>query len=330
MSIPDMSRFTRPGRFSDGNLLQGFAAHVLGDIGSSYNISQLPEVPLEGKPWASNPAGFWNATDHWEYVFLDSAPIPQGMGSTFLAIYSNRSVKSSGICTTPPYNVTKSGQLAIVNYTEASTNRTYIFPGIALGVESVYYLTQRISDNGPSSGSCGPGCSSVQALEPAAGPPESSPPNANISSPYYFYDCNITITSSSSELPVQVAALAAQSIASSGQIHQEFLNTDQALNQYVPYNFGAPFGEPQNNSATGMASQMSRFAMGSIAAAAQNNPRKFVEGQAPAQGLRLQIDSLAGFVGILGFVAVVQLLLVLVAATAMGRMGGEVADGADD
>ena len=76
ISIPDMAHFgPSTGRFinetNDNTFLEAFAAHVLGDTGSSYNFSMLPGEPLQGTPWAANPAGFWNATDHWEYIYLD-------------------------------------------------------------------------------------------------------------------------------------------------------------------------------------------------------------------------------------------------------------------
>ncbi len=75
ISIPNMTHFPpTAGRFGASSTVESFAAHVLGDIGSSYNFSMLPKEPLDGTPWASSPAGFWNGTDHWEYNFLDFVP----------------------------------------------------------------------------------------------------------------------------------------------------------------------------------------------------------------------------------------------------------------
>lgn len=306
------------GRFgNDVTFVESLAAHVLGEIGSSYNFSMLPEEPLEGTPWASNPAGFWNGTDHWEYHFLDSAPSPAASGSRSLAIYSDRIVKSTAICDLPPYQVTVEGQLAVINL--LAENRTINFPALALGLDSIYYLTTPLSDDDSGDGICGPGCANVKALEPAAGPPVdgSSFRGSNGS---YFYDCNITVSARESDLSPVKAALAAQAIALSGQIHPEFRGTDNRLDQFAGYNFGLPFGEPQNNSVTGMASLMSRFAIGVISAAAQTNPPMFVQGRLPAQGVRLQFESFLGFNLILVSIGVLQLVLVLATAAVVKRL----------
>ena len=318
ISVPNMTRFApTSGRFTNDNtFLESFAAHVLGDIGSSYNFSMLPKEPLEGTPWASNPAGFWNGTDHWEYHFLDSAPLPAISGIQFLAIYSDRVVKSAATCTVPPYTITLVDQLAVI---QLEDNRTVSFPALALGVESVYYLTTPIKNDPPSDGNCGPGCARVQALEPAAGPPADGSLSKGANGTY-FYDCNITVSASTSDLPPVKAALAAGAIALSGQIHPEFQATDEHLNQFTGYNFGHPFGEPQNNSVTGMASLMSRFAIGVISAAAQTNPPMFVQGRKPAQGIRLEFESLLVFNLILLITGVLQLLLVIATAVIVSRV----------
>ncbi len=321
ISIPNMTHFApAAGRFNDDNtFLESFAAHVLGDIGSSYNFSMLPNEPLEGTPWASNPAGFWNGTDHWEYHFLDSAPSSGASGAQFLAIYSSRIAKSTATCTVPPYQVAIDGQLAIIHLLEK--NRTVTFPALALGLESIYYLTTPIPDDGGSDiGTCGPGCNNVKALEPAAGPPVDGSFVKGSNSTYFFYDCNVTVTSLTRDLPPVKAAQAAQAIALSGQVYPEFEATDKPLDQFVAYNFGLPFGEPQNNSVSGMASLLSRFAIGVVSAAAQTNPPMFLQGGLPAQGVRLQFDSFLGFNLILVITGMLQLILVLVTAVVVRRL----------
>lgn len=319
ISIPNMTSFApTAGRFSDDiTFTEAFAAHMLGDIGSSYNFSLLPTTPLEGTPLASNPAGFWNVTDHWEYHFLDSAPSAGMSGAQYLALYSNRIVKSTGTCATPPYQVAVNGGLAVVH--RLSGNQTAAFPSLALGTESIYYLTTPIPDDGTNNGICGPGCSNVKVLEPATGPPVDGSFVKGSNSTYFFYDCNITLTSTTPDLPSVKAALAAQAIALSGQIHPEFQNTDEESNQFVAYNFGLPFGEPQNNSAVGMASLVSRFAISVISAAAQTNPPILVPGSLPAQGVRLEFDSFLDFNLILILTGTLQTILVLVTAVIVSR-----------
>ena len=314
VSIPNMAAFApASGRFNDDYLTESLAAHVLGNIGSSYNVSSLPKDSLNGKPWASNPADIWNGTDYWEYVFRDSAPTRGPSSPSALSIYTDRTVNATGICKTPPYRLNIERGLAIITFLEA--NVTAAFPVVALGLESICYLTTPILHPDERNSTCGPGCSNVKVLEPAAGPP--APGSFVGEEPYFIYDCNITVTSNRQDLSQLNAAVAAQAIALSGQIHAELRNSTDSHNQYIAYNFGLPFGEAQNNSATGMASLISRFAIGVVAAAAQINPSIIIQGGQPAQGVRIMLESATSFHLILGLTAGLQLLLVVVAAFAV-------------
>lgn len=319
ISVPDMTRFApHPGRFTDDiPFLESYAAHVLSDIGSSYNFSLLPSRPLQGIPWASNPAGFWNATDHWQYTFLDSAPLRGSASVQYLSMYSNRTINSTASCRTPPFKITTEELLAQVDLIEE--NQTCFFPLIGLGLESIYYLTTLMKNDGIQTGSCGPGCANVKAIEPMthASVNESNFKGANNT---FFYDCNITVSADASDLAPVKGAIAAQAIALSGQVHPEFQSTKAPWNQYVGYNFGLPFGEPQNNSAIGMASMMSRFSIGVISAAAQTNPSKIVAGRLLVQGVRLQFDSRFGFDFILLLTGSVQTVLVICTTFVAGHM----------
>jgi len=212
------------------------------------------------------------------------------------------------------------GQLAVIHLLNGS--RTVTFPAIALGVESVYYLTAPMPDHEDSSSSNGPyapGCNNVKALGPAAGPPVDGSLVNGSNSAYFFYDCNINHVDNT-RLPPLNAAVAAQAIVLSGQIHLEFTSTAEEYNQFVAYNLGLPFGEPQNNSATGMASLISRFAIGVISAAAQTNPPMFLQGSLPKQGVRLQLDSFWVFNLILIIMGTLQFILVLLTAVVVSRL----------
>lgn len=319
------------GRFGDSYLSELFGAHLLGDIGSSYNFSMLPDYPLAGTPRAANPAAFWNATDHWEYVFCDSAPLaPNYSGpnnNNFLSFHTDRVAKSSAICITPPYAITVRDGLAVIQVPDAP--QTVDFPKIALGLESIYYLTRpTISGNTTANGngSCGLGCSEVHVLEPAAGPPAPGSFVNKVRPGYYYYHCNITVESpkvvenqqqklqQQLQLPPQTAAIASQAIALSGRIHSELQNSSSSRNQYFTYNFGLPFGEPQNNSAAGMAHLLSRFAIGVIAATAQTNPQIEIPGQTPKQGIRLKLNAPVVFYLILALIGGIQLGLIVFTA----------------
>ncbi|KAF2459603.1 hypothetical protein BDY21DRAFT_338696 [Lineolata rhizophorae] len=314
VSIPNMESFARPSYFSEEQSVQSYSAHVLGDVGSSFNFSALPDEPLEGKPWASNPASFWKGNDYWEYVFLDSAPFEGSANPRAVSVYSNRVVRSSAKCVVPPFNATLEGDLEVIH--AEGSDRNVSFPSIATLSQSIYYLTRPVlSTDGSESGNgtCGPGCSSVQIFEPRAGP---AAEGTAFYDSFFYYDCNVTVSSNTPELSARNAAVAAQAIGLSGQVHSEFFfaNGSEMSNQFVAYNFGLPFGTVQNNSATGMAEQLSRFAIGVVAAAAQTNPAKVVDGAQPAQGFRLEMELPVMFSVILGLIGGVQLALVIATA----------------
>ncbi|KAK0654745.1 hypothetical protein B0T16DRAFT_256 [Cercophora newfieldiana] len=318
IAIPDMSEFARIGRFNGGAGPQLLAAHILGDIGSSYNISTLPSTPMEDEPVARHPASVWDAGSHWEYIFLNSAPAHQSQDFNYLSVYSNQSVRSSGVCTTPPYDFTINKTAGAVSIRQTDSNTTAIFPSIALGVESIYYLTTpALIGRSGTTGSCGPGCSTIHALEPMAGPPAEGS-YFNPESTFFYYSCNITVsTSSPSAGPFNFsatnAAVAAQAIALSEQTAPT-TNGSLSTDVYTSYSFGLQYGEAQNNSATGMASMMSRFAIGAVAATAHTNPKRMVPGRQPRQGVRLVLEEPVAFVAVLAVAAGLQLGLLLVAA----------------
>ncbi|KAK0725847.1 hypothetical protein B0H67DRAFT_571715 [Lasiosphaeris hirsuta] len=326
VAIPDMSKFARPGRFNDGEGPQSYAAHILGDIGGSYNYSTLPPEPLTNQPVAKYPFSLWDQTDHWEYVYVNSAPSVVFGAFNFLSVHTNASVTASAVCATPPYDLATNTTTQVVTIRHATNNRTVAFPLIAMGVESIYYLTApQLNIQTASTGACGPGCSTVHALEPMAGPPA---PDSFVhpSSAVFYYECNVTVTDPTGRLAEAEAAVAAQAIALSGQITsttpaaQYYAPPDGARAEYTSYPFGLQFGEAQNNSAVGMGHMMAKFAAGVVAAAAQTNPRVLVPGAQPRQGVRLVLELPAAFAAVLCAASGVQAGLMVLAAWLVGRV----------
>lgn len=339
VSVPDMSNFARgTGRFQGGSrrfdldsTLQSLGASILGDIGSSYNYSLLPSVPLAGEPLGKFPAMFWKADDHWEYHYLNSALDIVSAGTNYLAVYSDRKVSSSAVCATPEYNTTidRNQSLIIVNQT---SGRDFTFDSVAGGLESNTYGTVPIlrqlrtdvcgSRVGCSTGDCGPGCSTVHVLEPKSG--EAVPGSfENPKSSFFYYECNVTV--SSDPPPVSdldnltfapmLAAAAAQAIALNG-----LTSADPNTPLSRSFNWELPFGTPFNNSAPDMADQLARYAIGVVAAAASTNPRMAIQGRSPAQGVRLELQDPVAFAVIMGVTAGLQLLLLVVAVMLVGRV----------
>lgn len=336
--IPDMSNFARgTGRFEGSRYdldptLQNLGASILGDIGGSYNYSVLPSVPLAGEPLAKFPAAFWKTDDHWEYHYLNSALDVVSAGTNYLAVYSDRKVSSSAVCATPEYNSTidRAQSLIIVNQT---SGRDFTFNSIALGIESNTYGTLPILEQlrtdvcgsrvGCNTGECGPGCSTVHVLEPKSGEAVEGSTFDSPTSGFFYYECNVTVSSDpppasdldNLTLAPMLAAAAAQAIALNG-----LASIDPGVTLSRSYNWELPFGTPFNNSAPDMADQIARYAIAVVAAAASTNPRMAIPGQAPAQGVRLELEEPVAFAVIMGLVAGLQLLLLVVAVFLVGRV----------
>lgn len=310
LSIPDLTYFTPttdPLPQANDQYGTAFNAHRFGEIGSSYKYSQLPETSIEGSPWASNPAAYWNATDHWVYISLNSTPSNFSNGPGPVSIYSNRVIKSSGICTLPSYSVSDSPNRT--RFVMQESGEIVNFPPEILGgAEGTWY---RSTSSTFTDSACGLGCGNVKVVEASTGLP--APGSYVGDKRIYFYDCNITVTIQEGipgGLSADQASTAARAIALSGALPGSNMDGDW---DYVFYPLSA--GQAQYNSVTGMASQISRYAIGVVAAAAQINVPKTIQGRTPTQGLRLHLDNPLAYGMVLGFTAGVQLLLVVFTAT---------------
>ena len=331
-----MSRFVRVGRFNDGSPPQSLAAHILGNVGGTLNYTIIPATSIVDQPVARFPSSFWEAPSHWEFIFSNSAPTLEPVPNfNFLSVYTNRSVLSSAVCTTPPFDFVRNTTRNVLQITAITPhgNHSVNFPGMALGEESIYYLTTPIlKSHVNSTGICGLGCSTVHVVEPMAGPPAPESTFPHPSGGFFFYECNITVVPPLSSATPQYdlspvyAAVAAQSIALSGQITPSIFisNSSIASAECASYAFGLEFGQTQNNSADGMARLLSRFAIGTVAAAAHTNPRVLVSGRPPRQGVRLVLEEPVAFATILCVASGLQLGLLVVAVTLVARLPGEV------
>jgi hypothetical protein len=115
-------------------------------------------------------------------------------------------------------------------------------------------------------------------------------------------------------------AVAAQAIALSGERHPEIFTLGPETSESGSCTDGMTFGEPQNNSVVGMASLLSRFAIGVVAAAAETNPKAIVSGHAPTQEVRIQLHSPVLFSLILVSIGLAQSCLFVVAVKFGSRL----------
>lgn len=128
---------------------------------------------------------------------------------------------------------------------------------------------------------CGPGCSSVTALETSA-------------NDAWFYSCKTTVEPVTNgkiaehEVPEHVRLLAAQAIALQGfSVNSSLSNSDL---QYQVYPAQSPFGTPLQGMAQVMELKLSRFAAGVIAMVANINPEIVAEGIPPTKGSSLNVE----------------------------------------
>ncbi|KAH6649359.1 hypothetical protein F5144DRAFT_607547 [Chaetomium tenue] len=320
VAIPDMTRFARVGRFNDGARPQSLAAHILGDTATSFEYSTLPSDVMTDAPIARYPYAFWDAGNHWEFVFVNSAPVPGSQDFNFLSLYSDQHVQSSATCQTPPYTYNLTAGILSIQQTTPTPPKTILFPASGVGDEAITYLTTPVlHDTGTNStGTCGPGCATIHVVEPHAGNPVPDSTFIHPTSSFFYYECNITVrpTTQPNAGPFAfsptTAAVAAQAIALSGQRAPSSSDEDASrfgLNQFASYNLGLEFGQAQNNNATAMGRMLSRFAIGVVAAAARTNPKVVVQGRPPRQGVRLVLGKPVVFGAILIATAAVQLVL---------------------
>jgi hypothetical protein len=168
--------------------------------------------------------------------------------------------------------------------------------------------------------SCGPGCSIVTAFE------------ASEASPWY-YSCNVTVESVTGatlpehEIGARLRNLASGAIALQGYEVSSFVQDSRF--QFQIYPAESIFGTPRHGKTESMAMMMTRFAVGVVAVAAENNGRLTVQGLVPMAGLAIRVEHWNYIHMILLITAGMQLLLGLVAALVASRVvipcGGPVA-----
>ncbi|KAK4162822.1 hypothetical protein QBC43DRAFT_73633 [Cladorrhinum sp. PSN259] len=328
ITIPNLSRFTGVGEPGEAHVSAGqnYAAHILGEMGALYNFTNLPKESLVGAPIIKYPWSFWNATDHWEYIFMDSAPSPGPSDFNFLSVYSNRTVKSSAICTNPVYTWSSNDSMPhILTIYHNDTGKVVYFPMAARMREAITYLTRSIPrwfGLKEETTDCGPGCSTVYVTETITG--EAVPGTYyNDNSGFFYHECNVTVLPTDLNdkytLPPMYGAMAAQSIALAGYVDPVFSRA-VIETEYVQYDLDPSFGGRQYNSNKGVADMLARFAIGTVAAMAQTNPKVTVTGNQPRQGVRLEISLPVGFAIVLLLVALVQLLLLVLAVVLVQRL----------
>lgn len=264
----------------------------------------------------------------WYYHLPEYSDKYLGINYSAPFLFSEESVvKAHGECSTPDVIFASDGTVIQAQYPEAILaglvsdaweDLTVIFPESSRWVGDVSYVTKPYANK--SNGTCGWGCSRVYALEkvvPADRPgipikvaPDEDADLEDSEDTYYFYDCNITVSSSANIISAENSAIAAQAIAlcefergykigthNSGDWfdwkERRLDGSDTSYEEFfVPFSSSQPWR--QQGISTWMESHLSRWALGVIAAVTIEQRHAGIEievtGHAPIQVMYRQKD----------------------------------------
>ncbi|KAM0317199.1 hypothetical protein ACHAO8_002524 [Botrytis cinerea] len=219
----------------------------------------------------------------WAFVFMDTS----SDGST--SAYSDRTIKSTSSCES--YPVIDGGNGNFTNLTISKNGKSEgskVRLPIAAGPDQTTFFTVPFT-------TCGEGCSIVEALEASANEP-------------WYYKCNITVgpvinaQNANQEVSLPLRHMSSAAIALQGYAANPKLNDTQ----YRIYVSESTYGYPRNGSADDFGYQISYFAIGAIAAAANsNNPSIYAIGDRPIIGTQRKITQHVLLLGhLIGLVSV--------------------------
>jgi hypothetical protein len=278
--------------------------------------SRSEEPVIGGLRLASDPVIFCDGQG-CDFVFLEaSVPSDPDIQLADLAswqpmiVATNRKISISTTCNSYPVTSGGNGTAAEITYRQVESkdtdNQGKVRVPTAGGTGKTIFMTD-------TSINCGPGCSTVTALETSADDP-------------WFYSCNTTVgpvanaTMSEHRVSKHVRFLAAQAIALQGYWISSSTDDISTNKQHQVYPAQSVFGTPLSGKSEAMAVVMSRFAAGVIAMVAKTNPQISVASFPPMQGSTLTVDRW-DYVGlILTTVVWFQLLLSIAVAIMATRV----------
>lgn len=214
-------------------------------------------------------------------------------------IFTNRTVNATWSCDS--WLVTQGGNGTSTSLTiilDSKGDFQYINIPYAGGSNQTTFITN------PNTYNCGPGCSTVHALEASDFKP-------------WWYECNITVSPTHNatlpehEIGEALARMAAAGIALQGHVVEAIqLKTEDQFQYYPATSY---YGYPNGGDPDLMGSNIAQFAIGVVAAAANWNPQLQVAGRQPNTGSQLQVDW--KFIAItFGLIGGLQLVLFVVAS----------------
>jgi hypothetical protein len=302
ISVADLSFIRDVNNNSESNAKPGFyqqlsAAQAYGIQAQDFDVE---DISLEGNT-AKNTL-FWSGS-YWEYVFDDLNPENPSVN-----IISGRFVDASAVCTSYDVVAGGLGNETTITAADADGNTMDVYvdktsPG----------ATTFISDTAKY---CGPRCTRVMAFQAQQGDDGSlfglDIPDAT------FWDCNSTVsniqtdpgagdTSTNLTIAAEQARIAAGAIGWTG-----FFYTNDTR-EYQMYSTDSPWSLPFTPDSDGMASLISKFAVGVFASMDDHGPRMNITGSQPSTALILTVEwkYAAALLGIIPFLQFCALLIVV-------------------
>ncbi|KZL82121.1 hypothetical protein CI238_07627 [Colletotrichum incanum] len=284
---------------------QQYTANSYGTISLAYDTATTEEAPLARAIFVPSDPLMFCSESFCKYVFHETSQASiTNKNSNPVTIATDRSINSTSKCTAWP--VTSGGNGTSPNITVALENngRFDIDIPVQGGTDQTTFMTN-------SEYECGQGCAMVAAFE------------ASDSSSWY-YTCNITVgqvanaTLPEHQVGSSLTALAAAAIALQGYAASSLVNNTSF--QYQIYPAESVFGTPMNGTTKTLEAMLSRFAIGVIAIAAENNEPHVVEGTMPLKGTKLNVSHWNLIHMILILTATLQLALGIAAALVANRV----------
>ncbi|KAH6680866.1 hypothetical protein B0J14DRAFT_532392 [Halenospora varia] len=306
VSIANMTGITTYKVVSSSSQVIGalqYTANSYGMIALAYNFQNVSTIPVPYTLLTTTTPNIYFGMDYYQYVFYESTP--DESASTISSIATNRSINSTGTCSSWP--VAQGGNGTSLNITilldSNGTAATKSIP-ITAGDTQTTYIT------GPSQ-SCGTGCSRIYALE------------ASLTNPWY-YECNVSVSQvANATRPEHQVGQDLQDMASAAIALQGYaassLSNDTDL-QFQTYPGESIYGAPQNGSSESMGLLMAQFAIGAVAVTAQFAPSITLPGNQPLIGVVLNVNQWKYVHLILGLIAGIQLMLSLVSTFVANRV----------
>jgi hypothetical protein len=229
-----------------------------------------------------------------QFVFADSPTDTGSLGSS--SVYTARTINCTYVC--EAYKVTKGGDGSTLDIEVDTIGSVTVYETVANSTTFFVAKDSTCSDSVR--------CQVVQAFE------------ASDTSPWY-YKCNITMSKTFND-PLNVsfisddmAQIAVSSIAQTG-----FVDAYGETGEIYPPD--SPWGTPLAGNSSTMGLSIASFAIGSIAGASVYNPFTWYTGNAPAQGVYLDLGHPYFFYLILSLICGCHLFFLILVAFLANRV----------